>query len=196
MPDAAAKGPAGPSLAGLTVLVVDDEADARQLVEQLLRDADAEVHTAASAAEALILVESVRPDVLLSDIGMPECDGYEFIRQVRALAAENGGRTPAVALTAFARTEDRIRTMVAGYQVHLAKPVEPDELLTALFLAAAVITVAAIMLGAVWQLFRDSNVYVSPGSMVPYTFVFAAAVTVIGRVVMSALAVHGPGAMV
>jgi len=127
----AAKARAGSSLAGLTILVVDDEADARQLVEQLLRDADAEVHTAASAAEALILVESVRPDVLLSDIGMPECDGYEFIRQVRALPAEHGGKTPAVALTAFARTEDRIRTMVAGYQVHLSKPVEPNELLSA-----------------------------------------------------------------
>jgi PAS domain S-box-containing protein len=128
---AATKGHAGPSLAGLRVLVVDDEADARQLVEQLLRDADAEVHSAASAAEALILLESMRPDVLLSDIGMPECDGYQFIRQVRALSAEHGGRTPAVALTAFARAEDRIRTMVAGYQVHLAKPVEPQELLSA-----------------------------------------------------------------
>jgi PAS domain S-box-containing protein len=128
---ATAKGHAGPSLAGLRILVVDDEADARQLVEQLLRDADAEVHSAASAAEALILLESMHPDVVLSDIGMPECDGYQFIRQVRALSAEHGGRTPAIALTAFARAEDRIRTMVAGYQVHLSKPVEPNELLSA-----------------------------------------------------------------
>jgi PAS domain S-box-containing protein len=85
----------------------------------------------ASAAEALILLASMHPDVVLSDIGMPECDGYQFIRQVRALSAEDGGRTPAIALTAFARAEDRIRTMVAGYQVHLAKPVEPNELLSA-----------------------------------------------------------------
>jgi len=124
-------GNAGPSLAGLRILVVDDETDARQLVEQLLRDADAEVHSAASAAEALILLGSIHPDVLLSDIGMPECDGYQFIREVRSLSAEHGGQTPAVALTAFARTEDRIRTMVAGYQAHLAKPVEPRELLSA-----------------------------------------------------------------
>ncbi len=128
---AAAKPRAGPNLAGLRILIVDDEADARQLVEQLLRDADAEVHSAASAAEALALLESVRPDVLLSDIGMPECDGYQFIAQVRQRSAEHGGMTPAVALTAFARREDRIRTMVAGYQVHLAKPVEPHELLSA-----------------------------------------------------------------
>ncbi len=130
-PGAAGKGHAGTRLAGLRVVVVDDEADARHLVEQLLRDAGAEVHAAASAAEALVLVEAARPDVLLSDIGMPECDGYEFIRQVRALAPEHGGKTPAVALTAFARTEDRLRTMVAGYQVHLAKPLEPDELVNA-----------------------------------------------------------------
>jgi PAS domain S-box-containing protein len=121
----------GPSLAGLKILVVDDEADARQLVEQLLRDCHAEVHSAKSAAEALVLLEKVRPDILLSDIGMPECDGYQFIQQVRRLSAERGGKTPAVALTAFARTEDRIRTMVAGYQVHLSKPVEPHELLAA-----------------------------------------------------------------
>ena len=76
----------------MKVLVVDDEADARQLVEQLLRDCDAEVHTAASAAEALALVESLRPDLVLSDIGMPECDGYQFIQQVRRLSAERGGR--------------------------------------------------------------------------------------------------------
>jgi signal transduction histidine kinase len=116
---------------GLRILVVDDEADTRQLVEQLLRDRRAEVHTAGSASEGLALVESVRPDLILSDIGMPECDGYQFLRRVRQLAAERGGKTPAIALTAFARTQDRVRTMVAGYQVHLSKPVEPQELLAA-----------------------------------------------------------------
>jgi PAS domain S-box-containing protein len=128
---AAAGAAAKLSLAGLKILVVDDEADARQLVEQLLRDCHAEVHSAASAAEALPLLEALRPDVLLSDIGMPECDGYQFIAAVRQLSAERGGKTPAVALTAFARSQDRVRTMVAGYQVHLSKPVEPHELLTA-----------------------------------------------------------------
>jgi PAS domain S-box-containing protein len=128
----AADRSAGASLAGMKILVVDDEADARQLVEQLLRDADAEVHSAASAAAALELLESVRPDVLVSDIGMPERDGYQFIAAVRELSAERGGKTPALALTAFARTEDRVRTMVAGYQVHLSKPVEPHELLSAI----------------------------------------------------------------
>jgi signal transduction histidine kinase/ActR/RegA family two-component response regulator len=118
-------------LSGVRILVVDDEADARQLVEQLLRDCRAEVHTAASASEGLTLLGSVRPDLLLSDIGMPECDGYQFIQQVRQLAADRGGKTPAIALTAFARTQDRVRTMIAGYQVHLSKPVEPQELLAA-----------------------------------------------------------------
>jgi PAS domain S-box-containing protein len=128
----AADRSAGPSLAGMKILVVDDEADARQLIEQLLRDADAEVHSAASAAEALVLLESVRPDVLVSDIGMPQRDGYQFIAAVRKLSAERGGKTPALALTAFARTEDRVRTMDAGYQMHLSKPVEPRELLSAI----------------------------------------------------------------
>jgi PAS domain S-box-containing protein len=131
-PGAAASSlPADLNLAGLKILVVDDEPDARQLIEQLLTDCSAVVHTAASAAEAMALIETVRPDLVLSDIGMPECDGYQFIQQVRRLPAERGGKTPAIALTAFARTEDRIRTMVAGYQVHLAKPVEPHELLAA-----------------------------------------------------------------
>jgi PAS domain S-box-containing protein len=123
--------PADLSLAGVKVLVVDDEADARQLVEQLLVDCAARVYTAATAAEALALVEATRPDLVLSDIGMPECDGYQFIQQLRRLPAERGGRTPAIALTAFARSEDRVRTMVAGYQMHLSKPVEPHELLAA-----------------------------------------------------------------
>ena len=74
-------------------------------------------------------VETVRPDLLLSDIGMPERDGYQLMQDVRRLSADRGGKTPAIALTAFARSEDRTRAMVAGYQVHLAKPVEAHELL-------------------------------------------------------------------
>jgi CheY-like chemotaxis protein len=88
------------------------------------------VETVASAAEAVKRVESWRPDVLLSDIGMPGEDGYELIRRVRELPADRGGRTPAAALTAFARGEDRRRALRAGFQMHLAKPVEIQELAT------------------------------------------------------------------
>ncbi|MDB4991723.1 MAG: two-component hybrid sensor and regulator [Myxococcaceae bacterium] len=122
----------GVSLAGILVLVVDDEGDARELMQSVLLDAGAQVVTAASAREGLALVRSERPDVIVSDIGMPERDGYEFIRDVRGLAPDHGGKTPAIALTAFARSEDRTRAMLAGYQVHVAKPVEPQELTAAI----------------------------------------------------------------
>ena len=117
------------NLAGVKVLVVDDEADARALVQRLLADRGAVVQAAGSAAEALALLSLQRPDVLVSDIGMPEEDGYAFIRQVRALSAEQGGSTPAVALTAYARSEDRLKVILAGFQMHMAKPVEAAELL-------------------------------------------------------------------
>jgi CheY-like chemotaxis protein/two-component sensor histidine kinase len=118
-----------PNLAGTKVLVVDDDADARALIERILAEPGAEVSTAASAAEALSVLRRQRPDVLLSDIGMPGEDGYELIRRVRALGAEEGGQTPAVALTAFARSEDRRRALLSGYQMHVAKPVDRAELL-------------------------------------------------------------------
>ena len=118
-------------LGGLRIVVIDDEADARQLVQQLLADRGAEVHAAASAGEGLVLVAALRPDLVLSDIGMPELDGYDLIERLRELDAVRGGATPAIALTAFARDEDRERTLAAGYQLHLAKPVEPQELLAA-----------------------------------------------------------------
>ncbi len=116
-------------LDGVTVLVVDDEADARALVRHLLEGHDARVHTAGSVEEALELIESKRPDVLVSDIGMPQEDGYSLIRRVRALPAERGGNTPAIALTAYARTEDRLKAILAGFQIHAAKPVDVTELL-------------------------------------------------------------------
>jgi CheY-like chemotaxis protein len=112
------------------VLVVDDEPDARTLIRRVLEDCDAVVSTAESAAQGLELLQSHRPDVLVSDIGMPEEDGYALIRKVRALGPERGGNVPAVALTAYARAEDRIRSVLAGYQMHVAKPVEPAELVT------------------------------------------------------------------
>jgi PAS domain S-box-containing protein len=116
-------------LAGITVLVVDDEADARTLIERVLERCKAHVITASSAGEGLEKLKSERPDVLISDIGMPETDGYQFVRQVRKLSPKEGGRIPAIALTAFARTEDRTRAMMAGYNIHIAKPIEAQELL-------------------------------------------------------------------
>ena len=116
-------------LAGVKVLVVDDEADARALVQRLLEDRGAVVQTAGRAADAVELIRSQRPDVLVSDIGMPEEDGYALIRQVRALPVEQGGTTPAIALTAYARSEDRLKVILAGFQMHMAKPVEAAELL-------------------------------------------------------------------
>jgi PAS domain S-box-containing protein len=117
-----------PSLAGIRVLVVDDEADARSLVRRLLEGCSAQVADFPTAAEALSAVQQNPPDIILSDIGMPGTDGYEFIRRVRTLPVDRGGRTPAAALTAFARAEDRTRALRAGFQTHVAKPVEPSEL--------------------------------------------------------------------
>ena len=124
----AAAGPRA-SLLGLKVLVVDDEADARALIRTLLEECQACVVTAGSAEEALALLVREHPDLLISDVGMPVEDGYHLIRRVRALRG-GGGATPAIALTAYARVEDRMKAIEAGYQMHLAKPVEPAELIT------------------------------------------------------------------
>jgi len=115
-------------IAGVSILVVDDEPDARALIQRFLEDCDAKVTTAASAAEAIKLVPELRPDVLVSDIGMPVEDGYSLMRKVRALDPQHGGDTPAVALTAYARAEDRVNAVRAGFQHHVAKPVNPIEL--------------------------------------------------------------------
>jgi PAS domain S-box-containing protein len=115
---------------GVRVLVVDDEPDARGLIKRVLEDCKAVVITAATAQEALERMRSELPDVLVSDIGMPGEDGYALIARVRELSPEQGGETPAVALTAYARAEDRMKAMLAGFQHHLVKPVEPAELIT------------------------------------------------------------------
>ncbi len=117
-------------IGGVKVLVVDDEPDARLLVRRLLEDCAAIVTTAESAGEALERLASDRFDVLVSDIGMPGEDGYSLIRRVRALGPDRGGNIPAIALTAYARAEDRMRSILAGFQMHVAKPVEPAELIT------------------------------------------------------------------
>ncbi len=126
--DIPAESPAE-DLSGIKVLVVDDEADGRELVKQLLDNCGATVYTASAAGPALQLLEQEQPHVLVSDIGMPDVDGYEFLRRVRALGAARGGKIPAIALTAFARPEDRTRALRAGFMVHLSKPVEPYELI-------------------------------------------------------------------
>jgi PAS domain S-box-containing protein len=120
-----------PKLAGVTVLVVDDHADTRDVVAMSLEQAGAAVITAASAAEALAVLRERRPEVLLCDLEMPGESGYELMQKVRALPPDGGGLTPAVALTAYARDEDRVRTLLAGFQRHLAKPARPDDLATA-----------------------------------------------------------------
>jgi PAS domain S-box-containing protein len=121
-----------PQLAGLRVLVVDDEADTREYLRALIEGCGAGVTAAASAAEGLAALRREKPDIIVSDIGMPEEDGYGFIQKVRALPPEEGGRTPAAALTAYARVEDRARVLMAGFQSHVPKPVEPLELLAVL----------------------------------------------------------------
>ena len=118
-----------PSLEGLHILVVDDEADARDLLMAILEERQAQVTTAASPVEAYEILQSLKPDVIISDIGMPGEDGYSFIRNVRGKEAQaKQGWRPAIALTAHARVEDRLRALSAGYQAHVAKPVEPAEL--------------------------------------------------------------------
>jgi PAS domain S-box-containing protein len=117
-----------PRLDNLRVLVVDDEADAREVLEIMLTQCGATLRTAASSREALKVLAEWRPDVLVSDIGMPGEDGYLLIRTVRALEPKLGGRIPAVALTGYAGPEERLRLMSAGYQMHITKPVELAEL--------------------------------------------------------------------
>jgi CheY-like chemotaxis protein len=119
-----------PSLQGLKVLVVDDEADTRELIGEVLKECGSEVITSRSAAEALVALEQHQPDVLISDLGMPDEDGYSLISKIRALPSERGGQIPAAALTAYARVEDRLRVLRSGFQFHLPKPVDSAELVT------------------------------------------------------------------
>ena len=120
------------SLRGVKILVVDDEADAREMLQLVLTRYGAQTETASNAQRALEILEQFRPDILLSDIGMPGADGYSLIESVRALPADCGGQTPAVALTAYARNEDRARALAAGFQNHLAKPIVPSKLVETL----------------------------------------------------------------
>jgi signal transduction histidine kinase/CheY-like chemotaxis protein len=121
-----------PSVAGVRALVVDDDADARELIAMIIKKGGAEVRTAVSATEALTACDDWRPDILIADIGMPEEDGYTMMKKLRSRERERGGHIPAIALTAYGRHEDRLRALSVGYEYYVPKPVDPAELLTVL----------------------------------------------------------------
>jgi len=117
-------------LRGVSVLAVDDEPDALALVSEVLQAAGARVSTAASAADALAILDAEVPDVVVADLGMPTVDGFQFIDRVRRHQSARVRDVPAAALTAYARSEDRMKALRAGFQIHLAKPIDPAELVT------------------------------------------------------------------
>jgi CheY-like chemotaxis protein len=118
-------------LTRLKILVVDDDEDSRFYISTVLEAEGASVTTVASAAEALEVLPKLQPDVLVCDIAMPNEDGYSLIRKIRNLQAERAGNVPAIALTAYTDSEDRMRALEAGFQSHVAKPVDPDNLVAA-----------------------------------------------------------------
>jgi CheY-like chemotaxis protein len=118
-------------LDGVHVLAVDDDPDAVRLVAELLEAAGARVTTAASADEALRLMDTEPPEVLVTDLGMPQVDGFQLLDRIRAHHNPRVRRVPAAALTAYARSEDRVKALRAGFQIHLAKPIDPTEMITA-----------------------------------------------------------------
>jgi CheY-like chemotaxis protein len=119
-------------LSGLRILVVDDEPDARELLVVVLQQYGAKVLAVESADRALEAMDYWKPDVIVSDIGMPGQDGYELMRRIRSLPGERGGHTPAAALTAFTRPEDRLEALASGFQTHIPKPLEPSALVAVL----------------------------------------------------------------
>jgi len=135
--DAQAAEVAVRNLRGTSVLVVDDDRDARELIARILADCQASVRLAGSASEAFELLQAAPPDLLISDLGMPEVDGLELLSWVRALPREAGGQVAAIALTAFARSEDRLKALEAGFSAHVSKPVEQTELMAAIGMVTA-----------------------------------------------------------
>jgi CheY-like chemotaxis protein len=129
--------PESSRLAGVHVLVLDDEEDMRELIAMILEHAGARVTRAPTVAVALDVIAADRPDVAVSDLAMPGADGYAFVKRVRALKSAALRSLPIVAMTAYARAEDRHRVLAAGFQRHVAKPIEPAELVDALAEVAA-----------------------------------------------------------
>jgi PAS domain S-box-containing protein len=119
----------GHRLDGVRVLVVEDNPDTLDMLKFIFDESGAEVISATSVEEALDALDRFKPDVMVSDIAMPDRDGYELIREIRSREPERGGKIPAVAVTAYARAEDRVRVLAAGFQMHVAKPIDPDELI-------------------------------------------------------------------
>jgi CheY-like chemotaxis protein len=134
------------NLNGVEALVVDDDRDNRELIKRILTDCGAAVRLAASARDAFAQFRDAVPNLLISDLGMPDVDGFELLDWVRHLAKEEGGQVPAIALTAFARSEDRLRALEAGFSAHISKPVEPSELIATV---AAVVGPSAPMVNRV-----------------------------------------------
>jgi CheY-like chemotaxis protein len=120
------------NLTGIRVMAIDDEADALGLLRVVLEAAGAEVITMSSAADALQRVADAKPDVMVIDLGMPQMDGFEFIGRIRASSDPDVRDIPAAALTAFARSEDRTKALDHGFEMHLAKPVDPGELVSSI----------------------------------------------------------------
>jgi CheY-like chemotaxis protein len=112
------------------VLLVEDNPDTLDMLKFIFDESGAEVITATSVDEALDALERFKPDALVSDIAMPDRDGYDLIREIRSREPDRGGNIPAVAVTAYARAEDRVRALTAGFQMHITKPISPDELIT------------------------------------------------------------------
>jgi CheY-like chemotaxis protein len=129
--DASTSGVRG-VLEGLRIVIVDDDGDARELLATVLTQRSAQVFAADCAAEAFALITRERPDLLISDIAMPEEDGYTLVGRVRALSTDEGGRTPAIAVTAYAGRADRKRALEAGFDAHFAKPIDIDKLVDTL----------------------------------------------------------------
>jgi CheY-like chemotaxis protein len=119
-----------PEISKLKVLVIDDDPDTCDMIRSILEQCGGVVETTTNADSGLELFRSWTPDVVVSDIGLPETDGFELIRRIRNDERSSATKTPAIALTAFARIEDRVKALAAGFQMHVAKPVEPAELLT------------------------------------------------------------------
>lgn len=128
--DTSARNITLPSLQGIWVLAVDDEADALSLVSEVLQAAGARVSTARSAEEALRILDAEQPDVVVADLGMPHVDGFQFINRVRRHPKRRVRALPAAALTAYARSEDRMKALAAGFQIHMTQPIDPAELVT------------------------------------------------------------------
>src|SRR5205085_10137887 len=120
------------ALKGFRIVVIEDDLDSREFLTIILEQYGAKVQAAESVKDGLAAVAAGVPDVVLSDLGIPDEDGYSFIRKLRAMSRENGGLVPAIALTAFVRTEDRVRVLESGFQLHLSKPIDPVQLVAAI----------------------------------------------------------------